>query len=217
MEQIVGTVPVGNRFSGCPISHYLEPKLQRWLRAYSSLRSRWIGRIKRALSIIILPDLREAFCRRRLPLRVSNLAGDQRMRKRIHFTGSWTAQTWISKTETSNGISGTWYSLRLAWRKVGKEQSVLRSVPRPMVDLGEKDKPDNSLRKRGNKTRTRQLEKIGNLRIEELNSSKELSEIFDEIENFSHLRLSAIHNVQSKIDKNRKQFHIDLMEETDVV
>ncbi len=97
------------------------------------------------------------------------------------------------------------------------KQSVLRSVPRPMVDLGDKDKPDNSLRKRGNKTRTRQLEKIGDLRFEELSSSKELSEIFDEIENFSHLRLSAIHNVQSKIDKNRKQFHIDLMEETDVV
>ena len=97
------------------------------------------------------------------------------------------------------------------------KQTILQTVPRPLIDLSDKEKSAKSLRKRGNKSRIRQLKKKGDLEFKELNCSKKFGEMFDEIEDFSRLRLSAIHNVQPETDKNRKQFHIDLMKVTDII
>jgi len=96
-------------------------------------------------------------------------------------------------------------------------QSILKTVPRPLVDLSDKEKSAKSLRKRGNKSRIRQLKKKGDLQFTELEDTKEFEEIFDTIEDFSRLRLSAIHNVQPETDMRRKQLHLDLMKETDIV
>jgi len=97
------------------------------------------------------------------------------------------------------------------------DQIILKEMPRPLVDLDENNTSAASLRKKGNKTRIRQLKKFGELKFEELDSSEEFGEIFDEIESFSRLRVSALHNTQLETDKNRKPFHIDLMKETDFV
>ena len=97
------------------------------------------------------------------------------------------------------------------------KQIRLQHVPRPLVDLGKQNRSDRSLRKRGNKTRIRQLKKKGQFEFSEISSPDGFSKIFDEIENNSHLRLSGLHNVRPKRDPNRKQFHLDLMTDTDVV
>jgi RimJ/RimL family protein N-acetyltransferase len=106
--------------------------------------------------------------------------------------------------------------LRWLEGKWGK-QIRLQSVPRPLVDLGGENSAEISLRKRGNKTRIRQLKKQGELKFDELTCPIKFGEIFDEIESFSRLRVSGIHNTQLATDKNRKPFHIDLMKETDLV
>ncbi len=146
-------------------------------------------------------------------------------------------QTWLSTKQYGNEFASKAFDLiknefpknklqmmflapntPLDWLK-GKwsGQSVLQTVPRPLVDLSDKEKSAKSLRKRGNKTRIRQLKKKGDLQFVELESPKEFANIFEEIEDFSRLRLSAIHNVQPEIDSRRKQFHFDLMNETDIV
>ncbi len=104
----------------------------------------------------------------------------------------------------------------LEWleEKWGK-QTRLQTIPRPLVNLGEKNTSEKSLRKRGNKTRIRQLKKQGELKFEEVKCPTEFSRVFDEIEGYSRLRVSGIHNVQLDVDKNRKPFHLDLMKETD--
>ncbi len=103
--------------------------------------------------------------------------------------------------------------LQGTWSKLVR----LQSVPRPLVDLDAKNTSAASLRKRGNKTRIRQLKKRGTLKFTELRCAERFGNIFDQIEDFSRLRLSAIHNVRFEKDKNRKSFHIDLMKETDIV
>lgn len=106
----------------------------------------------------------------------------------------------------------------LEWLKGrwGKQIRV-QNVPRPLVDLNGKNSSEKSLRKRGNKTRIRQLKKLGELKFEEIKSVEKFSKVFDVAEDFSHLRLSAVHNVQMSKDENRKSFHLDLMKKTDVV
>ena len=93
----------------------------------------------------------------------------------------------------------------------------LQRVPRPLVNLDERNTSEQSLRKRGNKSRIRQLRKRGELSYSVLECPDKFSKVFDEIESNSHLRLSALHNVQCGDDEARKSFHEDLMRETDIV
>lgn len=106
----------------------------------------------------------------------------------------------------------------LEWLK-GKwsQQSELREMPRPMVNLNGGNTSAESLRKKGNKTRIRQMKRLGELSFVELESAEEFEKIFDEIESFSRLRLSALHNVSLPECEKRKAFHVDLMRKTDVV
>lgn len=91
-------------------------------------------------------------------------------------------------------------------------QSELRPHLRPLIEVGQGEKFESSLRKRGNKTRIRQLQRFGEVRLENLETSEQLEGVFDEIENYAHLRLSALHNVAPTIDPNRKPFHKALMQ-----
>jgi RimJ/RimL family protein N-acetyltransferase len=100
--------------------------------------------------------------------------------------------------------------------KWGK-QSNLREMPRPLVEIGDGSKSAESLRKKGNKSRIRQLKKYGDLDFVAIENAEKFSEIFDEIENYSKLRLSALHNVTPTFDPKRKPFHVDLMAKTDLV
>jgi CelD/BcsL family acetyltransferase involved in cellulose biosynthesis/RimJ/RimL family protein N-acetyltransferase len=93
----------------------------------------------------------------------------------------------------------------------------LREMPRPLIAIGESGKAVESLKKKGNKSRLRQLKKHGEPEFIELKNALEFDEIFDEIENYSKLRLSALHNVKPTFDANRKPFHLDLMRQTDWV
>jgi len=96
-------------------------------------------------------------------------------------------------------------------------QSELRPHLRPLIEVADGEKFEASLRKKGNKSRLRQLERFGDVRIERLETSEQLEEVFDEIENYSRLRLSALHNVAPTLDPNRKPLHTALMQYPDLV
>ena len=81
-------------------------------------------------------------------------------------------------------------------------QSELRPHLRPLIDVGDGEKFDISLKKKGNKSRIRQLKKIGELKLERLECGEEVEAVFDEIEDCMRLRLSALHNVLPAIDPN---------------
>ncbi len=93
----------------------------------------------------------------------------------------------------------------------------LQNVPRPLVNLDERNTSVASLKKRGNKSRMNQLKRLGEVEYSELKCADEFSEVFDDIEVNSHLRLSALHNVRCKTDADRKSLHEDLMRETDLI
>jgi CelD/BcsL family acetyltransferase involved in cellulose biosynthesis/RimJ/RimL family protein N-acetyltransferase len=95
------------------------------------------------------------------------------------------------------------------------KQCNLREMPRPLVEIGDGSKSAESLRKKGNKSRIRQLKKFGEIHFSELKTPREFDEVFDEIENYSKLRLSGLHNVKPTFDPKRKSFHLDLMSQTD--
>lgn len=103
--------------------------------------------------------------------------------------------------------------LKGSWGK----QSNLREMPRPLIEIGDGSKSAESLRKKGNKSRIRQLKKQGELDFVEVKKVEDFNEVFDEIENYSKLRLSALHNVKPTFDLKRKPFHMDLMSQTDWV
>ncbi len=106
----------------------------------------------------------------------------------------------------------------LEWlEKKWRGQIRLQTIPRPLVDLGDRNTSDKSLRKRGNKSRVRQLKKLGELKIDNKISVAEFERTFDQLEDYSRLRLSALHNVQGETDKNRKALHVDLMRKTNLV
>ncbi len=105
-----------------------------------------------------------------------------------------------------NWIKGRW-----------TKQTRLLPLPRPIVKLSGENPPAKSLKKKGNKSRIRQLKKKGELEFAEVTCPIKFSKLFDQAENFSRLRVSGIHDVQTEKDENRKKFHLDLMNETDVV
>jgi CelD/BcsL family acetyltransferase involved in cellulose biosynthesis/RimJ/RimL family protein N-acetyltransferase len=96
-------------------------------------------------------------------------------------------------------------------------QSRLQKVPRPLVEIGNGEHADNSLRKKNNKGKIKQLKRSGDLQLVELKSSEDFAAHFDEIEDFARLRMSALHNVKPNIDGRRKAFHLDLVESTDLL
>ncbi len=95
--------------------------------------------------------------------------------------------------------------------KKWSEQSELRSHPRPLIEVGDGSKANESLQKKGNKTRLRQLNKIGKVEIETIETPEEFAKVFDEIETLSQFRMSALHNVLPISDSQRKPFHLALM------
>mgnify|MGYP000285964835 CR=1 FL=1 len=112
----------------------------------------------------------------------------------------------VAPNTPMNWVEGRW-----------ADQLELKQMPRPLVDLDENNTSSKSLRKKGNKTRIRQLKKVGDLKYEGMDSAIEFGRVFDEVEDFSRLRVSALHNAQLEKDENRKPFHIDLLKETDFV
>jgi RimJ/RimL family protein N-acetyltransferase/CelD/BcsL family acetyltransferase involved in cellulose biosynthesis len=90
-------------------------------------------------------------------------------------------------------------------------QTELREHERPLIKVGDGSLAEESLKKKGNKTRLRQLNKIGKIEVESLQKVEELADIFDEIETYSRFRLSALHNVFLEYENKRKDFHLALM------
>jgi CelD/BcsL family acetyltransferase involved in cellulose biosynthesis/RimJ/RimL family protein N-acetyltransferase len=167
------------------------------------------------------------------PLNLCNLSSELSVAGNYHSE----YQTWLTSNENANSFISKALDLLqiefpqsklqflflapnspLEWLdgKWGK-QSNLREMPRPLIAVGDGNKFDESLRKKGNKTRIRQLKKSGELKFIELENAEEFSKVFDEIENYSKLRLSALHNVKPVFDQKRKEFHLDLMSQTDWV
>ncbi len=90
-------------------------------------------------------------------------------------------------------------------------QTVLLTHLHPSIEIGNGEKSEESLRKKGNKTRFRQLKKLGEVRLEKLETPEELEKVFDEIEDYAKIRLSALHNIPPVHDPYRKPFHLALM------
>jgi RimJ/RimL family protein N-acetyltransferase len=157
-------------------------------------------------------------------------------RDELSVAGSYHAeyQTWLALNENANSFISNALDLLqlefpqlklqflflapnspLKWldEKWGK-QSNLREMPRPLAAIGDGSKSAESLRKKGNKSRISQLKKLGEIEFVELKTPEKLGEVFDEIENYSKLRLSALHNVKPTFDAKRKPFHLDLMSQT---
>jgi CelD/BcsL family acetyltransferase involved in cellulose biosynthesis/RimJ/RimL family protein N-acetyltransferase len=97
------------------------------------------------------------------------------------------------------------------------EQSELRVQPRPLINVGDGDKFTESLNKRGNKTRLRQLRRAGEVKLDFLNSAGEFEAVFDEIENYAKLRMSALHNVAPRYDECKKPFYTALFQEAEII
>ncbi len=106
----------------------------------------------------------------------------------------------------------------VAWLENGwKSCSHLQTVPRSLVSLGEDNTSSESLRKRGNKTRIRQMKRKGEVNFRKIESVEEFAELFDQAEEFSALRLSGLHDCIPAVDPDRKQFHLDIFEKTDLI
>ncbi len=155
----------------------------------------------------------------------------------LSVAGSYHAeyQTWLASKETGNSfIAHALDLLQIEFPKLklqflflapnsplgwleGKwgKQSNLREMPRPLIEIGDGSKATESLQKKGNKSRLRQLKKKGEVEFIELQTAAEFDAIFDETENYTKLRLSALHNVKPTFDEKRKSFHVDLMSQTD--
>ena len=159
----------------------------------------------------------------------------EKVNGRISAAGAYLAeyQTWLATLENSNSFIEKTFEL-LKQEFPGKDlqllflapktpleflnkqtelsdQSELRPHLRPLIEVGKGETFQSSLKKRGNKTRIRQLQKLGEIRLEKLQTPEELESIFDEIEDYSRLRLSALHNFSSCGDTHRKDFHKALM------
>lgn len=149
-------------------------------------------------------------------------------------------QTWLARSENGNAFIQKAFELLkkefprkklqflflapgtpLEWlsEKTGlSKHVVLRTHPRPLIAIGSGEKFEESLRKKGNKSRLRQLKKYGEVRLEKLENAEQLGAVFDEIEECAKLRLSALHNVlPAPPDPNRKLFHKALMNVPDLV
>jgi CelD/BcsL family acetyltransferase involved in cellulose biosynthesis/RimJ/RimL family protein N-acetyltransferase len=106
-----------------------------------------------------------------------------------------------------------WFENKKKW---GGQTNLLTHL-HPLIEIGNGEKSEESLRKKGNKTRFRQLNKIGEVRLETLRTPEELEPIFDEIEDYMKLRMSALHNVLPEYDARRKPFHLALMKNSDFI
>jgi CelD/BcsL family acetyltransferase involved in cellulose biosynthesis/RimJ/RimL family protein N-acetyltransferase len=91
------------------------------------------------------------------------------------------------------------------------ERAVRQTHPRPLIEVGDGEKFEESLRKKGNKSRLRQLRRYGEVRLERLETAEQFGAVFDEIEDYTKLRLSALHNFLPAADPNRKLLHQALM------
>lgn len=146
-------------------------------------------------------------------------------------------QTWLATPENGNAFADKafeiigrefpQYRLQIMFLAPGTpldwlngkwaRRTTLQVLQRPIVKLDGENTSAKSLKKKGNKSRIRQLKKRGELSFSEVDCPKEFDALFDEMQNYSDLRVSGIHNVQIKKDENRKAFHLDLMNETNVI
>ncbi len=100
--------------------------------------------------------------------------------------------------------------------KWGK-QSRLQKILRPLVEIGNGEHAETSLKKKSNKGKIKNISKSGELKLIELKTSVDFAANFDEFEDFARLRMSGLHNQKPNIDPRRKAFHRDLIENTDLV
>ena len=102
----------------------------------------------------------------------------------------------------------------LGWlsRRGWSGRTDLRPLPRPLMNVQDVSALKDSLRKKGNRSRINQMERLGRLSLVQLHQPAELAAVFDELELQANLRLSAIHDFRPGRDPLKKAFYVALME-----
>lgn len=99
-----------------------------------------------------------------------------------------------------------------------KRRHLIRPHPRPLLDLTVSDGPEASLRKKGNKSRIKRLQKISPLRFERLRTRAELECVLDSIIDQCDLRQGAMYDVLPfRNDPLKRAFYLSLMEEPELL
>jgi len=89
---------------------------------------------------------------------------------------------------------------------------------RPLMQLGDGVGLTNSLRKKSNKSRLNRLKRLGEIRFERIRTRSSLQAVLDPIIRAYDLRQGAVHNsVPFADDARKREFHLRLMEEPDLL
>jgi len=86
----------------------------------------------------------------------------------------------------------------------------VRKETKPVIELNDEAPILGSLRKKHNRSRLNQMERIGKVEFEVINDLQGFDEFYDQIERLEKLRLSATHGVPPERDPDKKLFFRDL-------
>jgi CelD/BcsL family acetyltransferase involved in cellulose biosynthesis len=92
-----------------------------------------------------------------------------------------------------------------------KARSTSKPVRRPLQRLGDGAELRAGLEKKKTRTRLKQLERNGAIEFTQLTDPDELEAVFDQVQTFSDLRLSAVHAVAPTFDPAKKRFYLELL------
>lgn len=103
-----------------------------------------------------------------------------------------------------------WLKKKRAWGG----RCALRTIPRPLMEIGDGSKFKESLRKKSNKSRLNRLERMGDLQLKQITDPQELEAVFDQIITFSDFRLGAVHRVPVSYGRDplKKAFYIRMLQ-----
>ena len=103
----------------------------------------------------------------------------------------------------------------LEWTATGRwsHYCALRTIARPLIEVGDGSKFRESLRKRGNKSRINRLKQVGELQLRQLSAPQELEAVLDEVFDFNNFRLAAFHSapISPQYNQLQKGLYLRLM------
>lgn len=90
----------------------------------------------------------------------------------------------------------------------------LRTMPRPLMEIGDGGKFKESLRKKSNRSRLNRLEGTGKVQLKQIIDAQELEAIFDEIITFGDFRLGAVQRVPVSYERDslKKAFYTQMLQ-----
>src|SRR5918996_3192136 len=100
------------------------------------------------------------------------------------------------------------------WTIAGKwsGRCELRPLPRALMRIGDGSSFVHSLRKKGNKSRINRLERLGEVRFEQVTERSGLAAIFDEVITYATFRVGAIQSEPVGRDPFKKDFYLAMMD-----